>query len=119
MIEQWTKDGHVVNKALPLSQEEFKKALLEKLIEETDEVVAAESVDQIAKELADVYEVIDVIIKTYGLSKETIIEYQKEKRAHRGTFANDTFVKTFSPLPQSDQEAYCLANIHRAPEIVE
>ncbi len=119
MIEQWTSDGHIVDKALPLGQEEFKKALLEKLIEETYEIVAAQSVDQVAKELADVYEVIDVIINTYGLSKEAIIEYQKEKRIHRGTFTNNTFVKTFSPIAHSDQEAYCLANVHRAPEIIE
>jgi predicted house-cleaning noncanonical NTP pyrophosphatase (MazG superfamily) len=117
MIDQWRDQGHVVN-SVSISDEAFKKALLEKLIEEINEVVDAKSNDEITKELADVYEVIDVIIAAYGFSRDAIIKYQEQKRADRGTFTKNSFVKTFSPRANSDQERYCLKNVHRAPEIL-
>jgi len=69
------------------------------------------------KEIADVYEVIDCIIETFGLDKDKIISYQALKKAERGSFTKNSFVETFSPKKDSSEERYCLLNVHRAPEI--
>lgn len=119
MIDQWQAQGHIVKTGLSLTDVEFKKALLEKLIEEVDEVLATQSNDELVKEIADVYEVLDVMIKAHGLSKDSILAYQEAKKAERGTFTKNSFVKTFSPRENSEQEAYCVKNVFRAPEIIE
>jgi len=67
--------------------EAFRGALRAKLIEEARE--AAEAPDaELATELADLLEVIDAIVAAYGLTHETVVAVQQERRAKRGGFAN-------------------------------
>ncbi len=69
-----------------LSDDEYKRALKRKLIEEATEVNAAESTDELVAELADVVEVIDALIAVLGMSWEEIRDVQKKKRLERGGF---------------------------------
>ncbi|MDR9404758.1 MAG: nucleoside triphosphate pyrophosphohydrolase [Halothece sp. Uz-M2-17] len=68
-----------------LSDEEYQKALRDKLIEEATEVATASS-EEMVKELADLYEVIDTLIATTGLDEETIRLQQQRRRDERGGF---------------------------------
>jgi predicted house-cleaning noncanonical NTP pyrophosphatase (MazG superfamily) len=70
-----------------MNDEEFRQALLVKLVEEAEEVANAEAGD-IAKEIADLYEVIDALLIAFDLNKETIFATQKKRREERGGFEN-------------------------------
>lgn len=68
-----------------LNDADYKQALRDKIIEEGEEVRTA-SDDELATEIADLYEVIDALIAVYGLSKSDIIHKQHERRESRGGF---------------------------------
>jgi predicted house-cleaning noncanonical NTP pyrophosphatase (MazG superfamily) len=65
--------------------EEYLRFLLKKLVEESEEAKESDS-KEMAGEIADIYEVIDSIIKLLGLSKDEISKYQKAKREDNGAF---------------------------------
>lgn len=70
---------------LTLSESEYRQALRQKVVEEAQEVAVAEEQNLIT-ELADIYEVIDAIIETYGINRELIIVEQMRRRNERGGF---------------------------------
>jgi predicted house-cleaning noncanonical NTP pyrophosphatase (MazG superfamily) len=78
IIEESNKipETHIAN------DQEYSKALLEKLKEESQEF--AEEPNQ--EELADIYEVIDAIISSKNWSKKDIIKIQEIKANERGKF---------------------------------
>lgn len=68
-----------------VSDEEYHQALRQKLIEEAAEVAEADGDDLIA-ELADLYEVIDALMASYGISENCILNAQAKRRETRGGF---------------------------------
>ena len=92
-----------------LSDSEYDKQLRIKLLEEADEVRAAQSRDELVEELADVFEVIDAFCALHSISKDEIIHAQEKKRTERGGFAQDAFVATAEHPEGSLGEQYCLA----------
>jgi len=68
-----------------MTQSEFHQALRDKLCEEAEELRVAEAEDLIA-ELADIYEVIDTLLKVYGIAEADIRACQLKKRSERGGF---------------------------------
>jgi predicted house-cleaning noncanonical NTP pyrophosphatase (MazG superfamily) len=69
-----------------LSTEAFQQALRAKLLEEAREAAEA-GPDDLARELADVYEVLDALMVVYGLSREQVLALQEQRRTERGAFA--------------------------------
>lgn len=69
-----------------LSEAEYRQALREKLIEEAREAAEANDDAQLVTELADLYEVINAVMETYGISSESVIAEQEKRRAERGGF---------------------------------
>jgi predicted house-cleaning noncanonical NTP pyrophosphatase (MazG superfamily) len=65
-----------------LSEAEFGKHLKRKLLEEVDEYLETENVE----ELADIYEVLDAIIKFKQFELRQIHQKQAQKREQRGGF---------------------------------
>lgn len=61
---------------------EYWQKLKEKLLEETNEFIEAES----AEEMADVFEVITAILENKNWNLDKIIELQEKKRTERGAF---------------------------------
>ena len=66
-----------------VSEGDYRALLLDKLQEEAAELATG---DNLAEELADIYEVLDAIIAANGLSREEITTRQTEKRVKRGGF---------------------------------
>lgn len=72
-------------KFVTLSQTEYRQALRQKLIEEARE--AAEANEQnLILELADLYEVIDAVMVSYGIERDLVIAEQVKRREERGGF---------------------------------
>ena len=69
-----------------LTEEEYRLALREKLVEEAREVVAASTFDDLLTELADLQEVFDTLMRAYAISPEAIRIEQERRRAERGGF---------------------------------
>jgi predicted house-cleaning noncanonical NTP pyrophosphatase (MazG superfamily) len=65
----------------------FRRALLDKLVEEAREAATASDEDLLA-ELADLQEVIDTLVEACGLSRAAVRALQERRRADRGGFAN-------------------------------
>lgn len=72
---------------VPLDGEGFRAALLAKLLEEAGEAAAAADTDALAKELADLYEVIDAVLELHGLDRDALRALQARRREERGGFA--------------------------------
>lgn len=69
-----------------LDDEEYKKELSKKLIEEANEVVNAKTKEELVQELADLYEVIDTIAKINNIKINTIREQQRKNNKKNGKF---------------------------------
>jgi predicted house-cleaning noncanonical NTP pyrophosphatase (MazG superfamily) len=70
-----------------LDDEAFRAALLAKLVEEAGEAAAAADADALARELADLYEVIDAVLELHGLDRDVVRALQARRREERGGFA--------------------------------
>jgi predicted house-cleaning noncanonical NTP pyrophosphatase (MazG superfamily) len=73
-----------------MSEEEYRLALAEKLVEEATEALAAARASDEAglmKELADIYEVVDGLMASHGLEREAVLDLQRRRRQERGGFA--------------------------------
>ena len=70
---------------------EFLAALENKLLEEVQEMWAKKADKKM--EIADIYEVLDALIRAYGFSKEEIIKIQEHKHQERGGFEKKLFLE--------------------------
>lgn len=68
-----------------MNDEEFRQALLVKLVEEAEEVADAEHGDMV-KEIADLYEVIDALLIAFNLDIDAVLATQKKRCEERGGF---------------------------------
>jgi predicted house-cleaning noncanonical NTP pyrophosphatase (MazG superfamily) len=69
-----------------MPEDEYWQALLTKLLEEAQEVSQA-APDELIKELADVYEVLDAILALNDIDEQTVRDRQHQRRSDRGGFA--------------------------------
>jgi predicted house-cleaning noncanonical NTP pyrophosphatase (MazG superfamily) len=83
-----TKQGKVPVTRI-LDDEEYKKELVVKLIEEVDEF----KVDQNIEELADIIEVFETILKVYNFTHEELKIVRAKKALERGVFKNKIFLE--------------------------
>jgi len=88
------KDGGTA-KIIILKQKEFIKQLFKKLKEEVDELVKVkQEKKELSKEIGDIYEVIEAIIKNLKLNNRRIIKLKNERRKSRGRFSKRIFLKS-------------------------
>ena len=78
------KDGRTCATKI-MSEEEYRTALREKLVEEAEEVVQADP-EHLVTELADILEIIDAIVDAYRLEHDTVSNVQARRRTERGAF---------------------------------
>ncbi|WP_199247537.1 nucleoside triphosphate pyrophosphohydrolase [[Phormidium] sp. ETS-05] len=68
-----------------LSEEQYRQALRQKLLEEAAEAATAND-ENLVMELADLYEVIDALMAVSGISPEAVQATQNQRRQERGGF---------------------------------
>ncbi|MBE6155208.1 MAG: phosphoribosyl-ATP pyrophosphohydrolase [Firmicutes bacterium] len=75
-----------------LSDEEYKKELEKKLLEECNEVINADGNDRV-EELADLLEVVMCLAKLQNKKINDILKVSEIKRDKRGTFAKKIYLE--------------------------
>lgn len=76
-----------------LDDDEYRKELFKKLLEEANEVINSSSKEEALEELADVLEVIKSIGELNNFSLENIIDAANKKRLSRGGFKKRMFLE--------------------------
>ena len=77
-----------------LEAEEFKKELLKKLVEEAEEALGAGSdKKELQKEIGDILEVINYLIKVFDLNEKEIEKIRQKRRSSRGGFDKRLFLE--------------------------
>ena len=77
-----------------LNDEEYKKELLRKLVEEAGEVLeVGMDLEELKKEMGDVLEVIDHIVAHFQLEKEEIEKIKTTRKEKRGGFESKIFLE--------------------------
>lgn len=88
------RDQHTPHSRI-LSVEEYKPELLKKLVEEANEVLAAqEDVHDLNKEIGDLLEVISAVVQAYNLDWDAIMTLKKLRRLERGGFKERIFLES-------------------------
>jgi predicted house-cleaning noncanonical NTP pyrophosphatase (MazG superfamily) len=83
-----------------LKGNEVLQLLIGKLIEEAQELIAAEGQEATAEELADVYEVLRGMMHQVGVDEQRVVELANSKRARVGGFDRGMFLlETSLPKP--------------------
>lgn len=78
-----------------LRDDEFRLALKAKALEEAQEIFDADD-DALLSELADLEEVVEAILTTYGHSREELEAVREKKNEDRGAFAQRLFLESVS-----------------------
>ena len=89
-IIKGNNDGEAVTRIL--NDDEYKKALEDKLYEEYQEVLDASGEDRL-EELADMLEIMISLAKIEKANLEKIIEIAKKKKAKRGGFDKKLYLE--------------------------
>ena len=78
-----------------LTDEEYEPALLNKLLEESQELALAVSRQERLEEAADVYEVLAAIAAVNGFSFTEVEAAAEQKRVERGRFQNKIWLESW------------------------
>ena len=100
-----------------LSDEEFAVELKKKLIEEAKELIEAQG-DEIIKEIADIQEIIDNLLKTLDISKENLEFAQNVKNDKNGSLKKKHYIEYVDVKEGSPEIEYYLKFAEKYPEIV-
>ena len=94
-IPEIIKRDNCEPKTRTLDSKEFLVELFKKMSEEAQEFIEAkDDKNAVMKEITDIYEIIDTVIRLYGLNKEEIIALQEKRREERGGFKNMVFLES-------------------------
>lgn len=96
IIEFIERDG-VNYKSRILDDNEFQKELLKKIVEEAQEVFEAgsngENKEELIMELADLQEVMDSVIQSFGLTNSEVTQVKQDRKEKRGGFEKKIFLE--------------------------
>jgi 8-oxo-dGTP diphosphatase len=86
--------------------EDLLTLLKEKLAEEANEVLETEDKEKVLKEIGDVYDVLNVLCRKYGFTKEEIMSARSEKNEQRGGFETGMFVDYVQCSEDNNSESH-------------
>ena len=75
-----------VPEVMVLAEEEFRRALKAKMIEEANELGAAKTPGEVLNELSDLLELVEAIAKENHLSLEVVHREKERKKIENGSF---------------------------------
>lgn len=77
-----------------LTEREFKRALVTKVVEEGQELMQASNRHELVDELGDLYELIEKIMMIYKVDKHEIDAHRIKKNMSKGGFDERIFLET-------------------------
>jgi predicted house-cleaning noncanonical NTP pyrophosphatase (MazG superfamily) len=116
LIAMREANGAIVH-VIPLSHAEYSEEIGMKLLEEANEVYAAETHAEMVDEIVDVLEAIDSILAFHGISKDEILKLKEAKLAEFGSYTDHRLVDYVEYPAGSEEEKHCLENPDRYPEL--
>ena len=78
-----------------LEDEEFSKAIKDKILEEAKELFKADTKENKIEELADLYEILEAFCKIEGISEEEIKNVRENKNINKGAFKEKKFLTLY------------------------
>lgn len=113
-------DNQIASGAKPiyhtLGHEAHIKALVDKIIEEAQEINGADK-DDITSEIADVQQAIDDLIELVGSAPDVVADAQKKKSDKAGAFKKGIYVEYVEVDDNDPWVAYYRKNSDRYPQI--
>lgn len=101
-----------------LDDDEYRKELVKKLVEESKELENESSKNEVVKELADIQEIVKALAKSYKITNEEINLEQNSKNMKSGSFNSKIFVDTVEVQEDNTKWLnYYLSNPEKYPEI--
>lgn len=100
-----------------LTPDEYKAELINKIIEEANEIKAVNSIDEVKSEIADIYQALDDLIKLYDINADEISKAQQQKFDKKGGFANGIYVETIKLKSYDEWVDYYRSNPDVFPEV--
>jgi predicted house-cleaning noncanonical NTP pyrophosphatase (MazG superfamily) len=92
-IPEIIKKDNAAPKVSKLSDEQFKTALKEKLVEEAKELLEAKTGEEILNELSDVMQLVESIAENNNLTLVKIEKQKEKKKQERGSFEKKLFLE--------------------------
>jgi len=102
-----------------LEEDEYITCLKAKLIEEANEVSEETEMGEIIKEIGDVYEVLETLSRTLGISLEKIKQARDLKNAKNGKFEDKIYLEYVEVAENHADIGYYLNKFGQYPEIEE
>ena len=100
-----------------LSDQEFDLELRKKVQEEAEEVFQSANKEKLTEEIADIYEVLEALMKLHGIEIDELAQIKEQKKLERGGFQDRVFVEYAEHPEGSFGVKYCLADPEKYPEI--
>ena len=98
-----------------MDEHEFKNRIVDKLVEEAAEVRSARTRAELIEELADLHEVLLVLMATHDLSCDEIERRRLDKRAQYGGFDGRIYNEAVETIEGNPAAAYYLARPDKYP----
>ncbi len=86
-----------------LSGAEYKEELLKKIVEEAEEVRdAGSNTDELTKEIGDVLEVVEHILKAFKINPNDVAEIKKVRKEKRGGFVGRIYLESTNEISKEN-----------------
>lgn len=116
-IPEIMHSNRVAVEVCTLTHKEHVQALKTKLLEEAQEVVEAQSRQELIEELADVKEVIEALALKLSIKTQEIDEAKRVKTFKKGGFDRGLFIKSVAASKASEISQRLLKNPNKYPQI--
>jgi predicted house-cleaning noncanonical NTP pyrophosphatase (MazG superfamily) len=101
----------------PLDEQEFKRRILDKLVEEAEEVRGAGTRAELLEELADVHEVLLALMAAFGVSALEVEARRIDKHAQYGAFDRRLYNEAVEAPEDSSAATYYLDRPEKYPRL--
>lgn len=118
IVQKFKEEGVTANFEILKDNEQYLEGLSEKLIEELEEVFAAENKEELIEELADLEEALSAFKHLLAITDKEVAAAREKKNKEKGSFSDRIFVH-YIDVPASVKRVikYCEDQPDKYPEV--
>ncbi len=118
MVEKYKTEGVTANVETLTDNEQYLEAISAKLIEELEEVFAAQDKKELIEEIADLEEALHSFKHLLGITNKEVDTARVKKATDKGTFSERLFIH-YIDVPAKSKRVieYCEAQPDKYPEV--